>query len=144
MIVGTTGTLLGPRPAQYDAFKRFVRRLPIKRFVHGGARGWDTLAHHAVRSHFPDIPIEIRPGRDPGTTVTMPLGRCDIYPALAKLERNMVIVGRIHGLIAVPKQDIEERRSGTWATVRYARKLGCPVYVVLSDGRIVRDREPEL
>jgi predicted Rossmann fold nucleotide-binding protein DprA/Smf involved in DNA uptake len=39
----------------------------------------------------------------------------------------------------VPRTDIEETRSGTWATVRYAREIGLPIYVVKQNGQVVRD-----
>lgn len=142
MILGFTGTKLGMTPAQHDAFRRFVRRFPVSRFVHGGCVGSDTLAHGAVRAFHPEIMIEIHPSNISGTrgvTVTVPMGRCEIYPELPPLERNRIIVSRIHGLFAVPRTDREEIRSGTWATVRYAREIGCPVYVVQQSGKIVRD-----
>ena len=40
-------------------------------------------------------------------------------------------------LVAAPKEDEEVVRSGTWATVRYARKAGRVVLVVRPDGTIV-------
>lgn len=45
-------------------------------------------------------------------------------PAKPYLERNKDIANEgIDGLIAAPSGWVEELRSGTWATVRYARKL---------------------
>lgn len=70
------------------------------------------------------------------------MGNCEIYPPLDPLARNRIIVSRIHGLLACPKTDIEELQSGTWATVRYAREIGCPVYLIRADGSIVRDIDP--
>jgi hypothetical protein len=47
-----------------------------------------------------------------------------ILPPLDYLARDEEIV-RVSGFIfAAPKSDTEERRSGTWYTVRHARKLG--------------------
>ncbi len=37
---------------------------------------------------------------------------------------------------ACPRSAEEETRSGTWPTVRYARKQGKPVYLVLPDGEV--------
>ena len=51
------------------------------------------------------------------------------------------MVRRIHGLVAVPATD-READSGTWATVRYAREIGCPVYLIQHDGWVVRDVDP--
>jgi hypothetical protein len=145
MIVGFTGTIAGPTPAQHARLKWFAARLPISRAVHGGCKGVDSLAHNAVRRAHPDIVIEIWPSDLPGThgvCLTMPMGRCELYPELPPLERNRIIVRRIHGLLAAPRTDREELRSGTWATVRYAREIGCPVYVIQQNGAVVRDKDP--
>lgn len=44
----------------------------------------------------------------------------------------------IDGLIAAPKGFVEEQRSGTWATIRAAQRLGRYVMIVLPDGRVKR------
>ena len=62
-------------------------------------------------------------------TTEPPVGRT----AKALLERNRRIVERCSVLIVAPRTDQEELRSGTWATVRYARKRGISV-VMLSRG----------
>lgn len=54
---------------------------------------------------------------------------------LPPLERNQVIVDRSEILVAAPAGFEEELRSGTWSTVRRARKRGIPVIIVLPDGR---------
>jgi len=40
-------------------------------------------------------------------------------------------------MIATPGEVDEQLRSGTWSTVRFARKQGKPVHVILPDGRVV-------
>ena len=52
---------------------------------------------------------------------------------LPYLERNRAIVDATDILIAAPRGP-EEQRSGTWSTVRYARKVGKPVIIVWPDG----------
>lgn len=47
----------------------------------------------------------------------------DGYPFL---ERNHHIVDEVDVLLAAPRSREEELRSGTWATVRYARKVTRP------------------
>ncbi len=46
------------------------------------------------------------------------------------IERNHDIVDAVDILIAAPKERYEVLRSGTWATVRYARKVGKTVRII--------------
>jgi hypothetical protein len=50
-----------------------------------------------------------------------------------ELDRNRAIVAAVDVLVAAPLEDREVQRSGTWATVRSARRKGIPV-VMLSRG----------
>lgn len=59
-------------------------------------------------------------------------------PKRGFLERNHDIVDETVVLLAGPREDEEILRSGTWATVRYARLLGRPVYRFLISGKISR------
>jgi len=52
------------------------------------------------------------------------------------IKRNHDIVDTCQVLIATPKGK-EEVRSGTWATVRYAKKKLQPTIIIMPDGRIV-------
>ena len=52
------------------------------------------------------------------------------------LERNKDIVNETDLLIACPKSDKEELRSGTWATIRYARKVGKKIIIILPNGKL--------
>jgi hypothetical protein len=47
-----------------------------------------------------------------------------------ELARNRRMVAQIDLLVAAPLTDAEEQRSGTWATVRYARERGIPVVML--------------
>lgn len=53
------------------------------------------------------------------------------------LERNQTIVDEVDVLIVAPAGFEEEVRSGTWATVRRARRRGIPIFIVLPDGKMV-------
>ena len=54
-----------------------------------------------------------------------------IHPEKEYLARNRDIVDSSKFLIAFPKDPSkEEQRSGTWATIRYARKKGKRIYYV--------------
>jgi len=50
------------------------------------------------------------------------------------LVRNQDIVEDSDVVIATPKEDHETLRSGTWATIRYARKAGKPLCIILPNG----------
>jgi len=55
------------------------------------------------------------------------------------LARNREIVNAVAELYAAPYGDQEELRSGTWATVRYARKAWLPVTIIWPDGTLGYD-----
>lgn len=55
------------------------------------------------------------------------------------LVRNMNIAKACELLLAAPGEPDEQLRSGTWATVRYARRLRRPVTIVLPDGSVRKE-----
>lgn len=59
-----------------------------------------------------------------------------IMPAKPYLDRNRDIISSIRYLTAAPDGFQEKRRSGTWATIRYAKKVGVPVFIVYPDGSV--------
>ena len=52
------------------------------------------------------------------------------------LERNKDIVNLSRTLIAVSHGMTEDARSGTWATIRYAKKMCRPCQIILPNGEI--------
>ena len=52
------------------------------------------------------------------------------------LRRNMAIVLQADFILATPKEEHEIVRSGTWATVRYARDAGKQVYIIYPSGKV--------
>jgi hypothetical protein len=57
------------------------------------------------------------------------------YPYLV---RDGHIVDEVEALVATPAKQYEERRSGTWATVRRARRAKKPVFIVWPDGSLLQ------
>ena len=54
-----------------------------------------------------------------------------VHEAKPYIERDHDIVDAVNGMLALPRDpEVEERRSGTWTTVRYARQVGRPLKVV--------------
>ena len=58
-------------------------------------------------------------------------GKNIVYDKKPYLERNKKIVNCCDILIAAPKQINEVLRSGTWSTIRYAKKIGIEVFIIL-------------
>ena len=54
------------------------------------------------------------------------------------LDRNKDMVRETAWLIAAPAEPEEQLRSGTWSTIRFARKLGKPVFLIFPDGTVNR------
>lgn len=52
-------------------------------------------------------------------------------------DQHMVEMSKV--LIATPLTRLEERRSGTWTTVRYARKLRRKIWIIEPDGTLRLD-----
>lgn len=59
-----------------------------------------------------------------------------LWPPYHYLTRNQHIVDHSEVLIAAPWEEQEQRRSGTWSTVRRARAKGIKVYLVFPSGHI--------
>ena len=121
--VGVTGTRKGMSESQRTHFRVVMLWLNPARFHHGGAVGADTEAETDVRALI-EGPASL--GIDTNVTEHLPDSR-------GPLARNRDIVQASDILIAAPIQDDEVVRSGTWATVRYARAAGIPV-IMLSRG----------
>lgn len=64
------------------------------------------------------------------------LADCDILEKPEPfLVRDEKIVYNCEQLIAIPRRYSQELRSGTWATVRRAWKIGRPVMIIWPDGK---------
>ena len=135
MKVGFTGTKRGMTAAQHAAVCRLLGELGPSEVHHGCCIGADEQVDGFGCRMVLHPPVDQHAMMQIGNRVT-----CEPRPFL---ERNHDIVDATQCLIAAPAQAIEHTRSGTWATVRYARKVGRTVYVVLPDGR-VRFESPDL
>ena len=96
-------------------------------FHHGGAPGADRQAHYLARElGCEDLHVWLPVGKtwaeEAGTTVH--------HTRLLPLRRNHLVIGGADVVIAAPYQRDEIRRSGTWATVRYARKANITVVLL--------------
>ena len=135
--IGFTGTQAGATPEQHAAVERLLIDLLATDLHHGDCLGADHEAHLIARDQL-DLRVHLHiPLNDSRRARCVPRDGIDIvYPPKPYLERNHDIVDNSAALIATPKEMNETLRSGTWATIRYARRQGKPVYIVWPDGTV--------
>lgn len=129
MKIGFTGTRKGMSAVQKVEVRGLVREMfktldTNFQFHHGDCVGADAEFHEIVSDFQPSV-IVIHPPINPRARAFC----CSkhIMPEKPYLNRNRDIVDACDVLIAAPKSTREELRSGTWTTVRYARKRGKPI-----------------
>jgi hypothetical protein len=130
MIVGFTGSRSGMPEAQLQAVSRLLDTLDGDEFHHGGCIGADVAAAFWARVH------GYQTFRHPGDTPDKQDKRFVddvVFDVLPNLVRNHKIVDVADFLIAAPDGP-ERQRSGTWATIRYARSWRVPLTIVMPDG----------
>jgi hypothetical protein len=135
MKIGFTGTRHGISNAQKKAFKNLLAQLKEKKeiteFHHGDCIGSDEQVHKIVKSNNDKTKVVIHP----------PSYNCkgDIsLKTFPYLDRNHNIVDNTDILIATP-DTLEKLHSGTWATIRYARKQKKEIYIIKSSGKIEKE-----
>lgn len=108
-------------------------------FHHGCAPGSDFQAAIIAREW--GLVVIGHPGKSKRGGVLSNLTAANhlTLPPQEYLKRNHTIVDRGNMLVAAPRNGMEEQRSGTWATIRYARKLKRPIYIVWLDGNITQE-----
>jgi hypothetical protein len=131
MKVGFTGTQGGMTDLQEADFRKFLTLWgdQMTEFHHGSCIGSDYKAHLMVRRFLPHVRIIVHP-----PTIARKVAACEggiLLPPRPYLDRNHDIVNATTYLVATPKEVKEVLRSGTWATVRYAQKMGRPVEILL-------------
>lgn len=138
MKIGFTGTRAGMTERQGVLLLDFLRRVGAgSTFHHGGAIGADfeawKLAHVIL-----GLESECYPSNLPSSSAKTTDDKT--HTPKPPLDRNRDIVNACDVLIATPEGD-EVQRSGTWATVRYARKIDKPRAIIYPDGRVVWEKE---
>jgi hypothetical protein len=121
--IGFTGTRDGMTARQKSALRGLLTSHDGAILHHGDAVGADAEAH--------DIAVAL------GCTIVIhppTIERQRAFRSAAEiraprpyLDRNKDIVRDTKLLVAAPADAMEQLRSGTWSTVRYARRLGRPI-----------------
>jgi hypothetical protein len=138
--VGITGTRAGLTTIQAAALREHLRAwmlhaLAIPTFHHGGCVGADRAAHNLVREVYGRMSrIVVHPASDQPDSLTDWTDADELWEPFPSLLRNRHIVDATELLLACPRGNREEQRSGTWATIRLARKLRRGVAMFWPDG----------
>lgn len=133
--VGFTGTQVGMTEAQFTRVSRILASWGGW-VHHGDCIGADKQFHDIA--HARGIKVAIHPPTHSGKRAFCVGDVCHV-PA-DYLTRNRQIVDASLGLIGTPKSFEEELRSGTWATIRYARRSKKPVVIVWPDGSVSNEK----
>jgi hypothetical protein len=121
--------------AQRMTVDRLLAELLPSLVLHGDCVGADAQFHNLAKTH--RIGVSIYPGVPLGDSRRAGCqGYVSLWPVKSFIARNHDIVDSSDSLIAVVSGYAELLRSGTWATVRYARKLGKPIRIVWPDGSV--------
>lgn len=128
MSVGFTGTQIGLTDYQIEHLIHTLQELGNNQeFHHGDCIGADALA--AFHAHRLGFEIVCHPPINSSKRAWTKFHTKE-WEAKEYLVRNHDIVDCSDILIACPKTVEEELRSGTWATVRYARKKNKPIQII--------------
>lgn len=135
---GTRGTVLRPVEPRLRAYLAKVLSRGREVVVHhGDCLGMDARMHRIAVSM--GAKVVVHPPEDDRQRAfcirrmgrEYPLRDVKTVEPKPYLERNRDIVDACRILLAVPLDpDNEEQRSGTWATIRYARKQGKTVRIL--------------
>lgn len=132
MKIGFTGTQFGMTDAQKAALQKLLTGKDGE-FHHGDCEGADAEAHDIARVC--GLRIIGHPPSDPKKRARKFVDEWrEEKPYLA---RNKDIVSETEVLVAAPAQGVEQLRSGTWSTVRFARKLRRKIVLIATNGAYV-------
>jgi hypothetical protein len=134
--IGFTGTSRGMNEKQKLELREYlIQKLAegYTIFHHGDCVGADAQAARIAKDL--GFYLVCRPGLAKNPQNTMFRAFTDfndeVLPAKAFIKRDHDIVDASESMIATPVSPLEETRSGTWTTVRYARNKNKSVHLVL-------------
>lgn len=139
MRVGFTGTQKGMSPAQIQWVGEFLSKHRPVEFHLGDCIGADTDCYYIIENFNSG---NVYPG-------IVTFGHIPIYDYKRSklkytferapkpyLDRNHDIVDESDVILATPGETEEQLRSGTWATIRYAKKTRKQLHIIYPDGAV--------
>lgn len=134
--LGFTGTQEGMTIPQYQRVHMIVVNLKPSHAHHGDCIGADAQFHDICRMC--GVYVIGHPGMDEFKR-SPKRANCqvdEVRPTYPYLLRNTYIVDAVDQMIGAPKGYEEELQSGTWSTIRKAKKKELTVYIVYPDGSV--------
>ena len=132
--IGFSGTRDNINEKQKNALRNVLNYYNATEFHHGDCVGADSEFHDIV-AQLLGAKIIIHP---PINNVLRAFKNSDnIMIEKDYLQRNRDIVDVSDLIIAIPKELREQKKSGTWATIRYARKIKVPVIMIAAGGEVL-------
>ena len=130
MKIGMTGNRNGISEQSSNKLKELLKSIEITEAHHGDCTGADENFHQIMVSFL--IKIIIHP---PDKNICRAYCQADeIRKEKSYLERNKDIVNECDALLAFPSSKTETLRSGTWSTIRYAKKTNKKLVIFYPDG----------
>jgi len=140
--VGFTGTRKGMTLAQEALVIDILKSEDFTEYHHGDCVGADKQFHKLITdkykrsgmyygTHSTSFPIIVHPPDNDKHRAFCKEGK--ILKPKPYLKRNKDIVDSCDLLIACPnpKDEINKLRSGTWSTIRYAKKQGKDIIIIM-------------
>jgi hypothetical protein len=130
MKIGMTGTRNDITEMAQKTLINFLNNNKINEVHHGDCVGADNTFHNICLAF--NIKIIIHP---PDDNKMRSFCKSDtILPTKKYIKRNHDIVDVSDMLIAFPPTKEELLRSGTWSTIRYAKKKNKKIFIIFPDG----------
>jgi len=133
--LGITGSRYGFNENQFDNFYDIIEKLKLTfniiEFHHGVCKGIDEQSHFIIRDLIIDCKIIGHSPENQSFISLKAFKDLDIkYHKYPYLIRNKNIVDKVDLLIAIPNTNDEIIRSGTWSTIRYAKKKNKKIIII--------------
>jgi len=131
-IVSFTGTQDGMTSPQRWRVISLLAETNAREFHHGDCVGADEEASGLAKAEH--YKVHVHPASDVAPRKRAHSYADHVHEAKPALKRNTDLATVCTVLIATPKEYEEVVRSGTWSTIRRAKKLKREIYIVFPDG----------
>ncbi len=133
--LGFTGTRLGMTSDQRRVCLALLDELCPIELHHGDAKGADSEIHEIAADRH--IHVAIHPPKKAADRAYC--AGDETRDEAAYMVRNRAIVDETDVLMATPSAGMSNAfNSGTWRTIRYAKSVGKPTFIVMPNGQLAK------